>query len=180
MPDLLLGWIRGTLKQLGACWAFIADEEEPSVCNITKKTSMPGCALCCEPALAALRCQEPRSLLRHEAGGFQRALSFLCSASRPVRSSPCISRHATAQHHPRLADPGLHQRQESDSASSAGGALLAPLNSTGKIPGGITGLAGQEQPCRRQPLSSLAFLRPHPGVVPKLSSDVAYFFIHGM
>lgn len=108
MPSLLLGWIRGTLKQLEPCWAFIADEEERSVCNINKKTSMPGCALWCQWALARPGRQEPRSVLWHEAGGFQRgALSFLPSASlSPVRSSLCISRYAKAQHQPRLADPG--------------------------------------------------------------------------
>lgn len=37
VPDLLLGWIRGTLKQLEPCWAFIADEEERSVCNIKQE-----------------------------------------------------------------------------------------------------------------------------------------------
>lgn len=37
VPDLLLGWIRGTLKQLEPCWAFIADEEEQSVCNIKQE-----------------------------------------------------------------------------------------------------------------------------------------------
>lgn len=74
MPDLLLGWIWGTLKQLEACWGFIADGEEGSVCNINMRTSVPSCVLCWEQALAGHRSQE--SLLSHEAGGFQRALFF--------------------------------------------------------------------------------------------------------
>lgn len=174
MPNLLPGWTGGTLKQLEACWGFIADEEEPSVCNINTKTSMPGCVPCCEQPLARHRSQEPRSLLSHEAGGFQRALSPLPSASPPVRSSLCISRHVKAQHQPRLADPGLRERRESDSASFAGGdALLAPLNSTGRIP--CVGWAG----AALQPLSSLAFLRPHPAVVLKLSSlGCSVFFLY--
>lgn len=112
-------------------------------------------------------------MLWHEAGGFQRgALSFLPSAS-PLSGAACASPDTLKLSISlALLTPG--------SASSAGGAFLAPLNPTGKIPCGITGLAGQEQPGRRQPLSFLAFLRPHPGVVLKLSSDVAYFFIHGM
>lgn len=121
MPNLLPGWIRGTLKQLEACWGFIVDEEEQSVCSINTKTSMPGCVLCCEQPLARHRSREPRSLLSHQAGGFQRALSPLPSGSPPVRSSLCISRHVKAQHQPRLADPGLRERRESDSASFAGG-----------------------------------------------------------
>lgn len=96
----------GHAETAGGLLGLYCRREEQSVCNINMKTSMPGCVLCCEQALATHRSQEPRSLLSHEAGGFQRALPPLPSASPPVSSSLCISRHVKAQHQPRLADPG--------------------------------------------------------------------------
>lgn len=180
MPDLLLGWIWGMLKQLEACWGFIADEEEQSVCIINMKTSMPGCVLCCEQALARIGAKNRGHCCRMKPAGSSE-LSLLHPASPPVTSSLCISRHVKAQHQPRLADPGQRECQISDSASFAGGALLAPLNSTRRIPCGIPGVgwAGAALP-QAAPLL-LPLLPPSPSRCRgEALLGCSIFSIHGM
>lgn len=140
MPDLLLGWIWGMLKQLEACWGFIADEEERSVRNINMERSMPGCVLCCEQALARTGAKNGGHCCRMKPAGSSE-LSLLHPASPPVKSSLCISRHAEAQHQPRLAaTPGCANAKRATAPRLLGGGLPAPLNSTRRIPCGIPGM----------------------------------------